>query len=306
MAKPPSLPSHAVHLTTFAELEPYVLAFRAGHLNLLMIFGPPGVGKSRSVRQALGNQVCWIGGQATPFGIYLQAYEHRNQPIVLDDVDGLYADRLGIRHLKALGQTERTKTVSWQTAAPTLGQCSIPRQFTTTSRVVLIGNDWKTLNHDVAALEDRGHLLLFEPSPLEVHRQAARWFWNQEIFNFVANHLHLMAQHSLRTYCHAWELKQAGLDWRQGVLGRCLTGVALAVAKLRANTDFASEAERIRAFIQSGAGCRASYFRHAKKLQRRASSPKIVLTQTTPPMDSVTPGDHLDRLRRRFGRLGNG
>jgi hypothetical protein len=136
MAKSP--PSHAVRLTTFAELERYVRAFGEGHLNLLMIFGPPGVGKSRSVRQALGSQVCWIGGQATPFGIYLQAYEHRNKPIVLDDVDGLYADRLGIRLLKALGQTEQTKTLSWQTAAPTLARSGIPRQFTTTSRVALL------------------------------------------------------------------------------------------------------------------------------------------------------------------------
>src|SRR5258708_16988088 len=276
MAKLSSLPYHGVHVASYAEVEQYVRAFAAGHLNLLMIFGRPGVGKSRSVRQALGTQVCWIGGQATPFGIYLQAYEHRHKPIVLDDVDGLYADRLGIGLLKALGQTERTKTVSWQTAAPTLGQCSIPRQFTTTSRVVLIGNDWKTLNHDVAALEDRGHLLLFEPSPLEVHRQAARWFWDQEIFDFVADHLHLMAQHSLRTYFHAWELKQAGLNWRQGVLGRCLTGVALAVAKLKANPDFASEAERVQAFVRSGAGSRPTYFRHAKKLQPAARSQKIM------------------------------
>ena len=306
MAKSPSLPSHAVHVASFAELEQYVHAFAAGHLNLLMIFGPPGVGKSRSVRQALGCRVCWIGGQATPFGIYLQAYEHRHEPIVLDDVDGLYADRLGVRLLKALGQTERTKTLSWQSAAPTLERQGVPRQFTTTSRVALIGNDWKTLNADVAALEDRGHMLLFEPSPLEVHRQAARWFWDQEIFDFVADYLHLMAQHSLRTYCHAWELKQSGLDWRQGVLGRCLTGAALAVAKLKANPDFASEAERIRTFVQSGAGCRASYFRHAKKLHPVASSPKIVLTQTTPPLDPVALADHLDHLRRRFGRLGNG
>jgi hypothetical protein len=287
-------------------LEQYVRAFAAGHLNLLMIFGPPGVGKSRSVRQALGSRVCWIGGQATPFGIYLQAYQHRHAPIVLDDVDGLYADRLGVRLLKALGQTERTKTLSWQTAAPTLERCGIPRQFTTTSRVALIGNDWKTLNADVAALEDRGHLLLFQPSPLEVHRQAARWFWDQEIFDFVADHLHLMAQHSLRTYCHAWELKQADLDWRQGVLGRCLTGVALAVAKLKANPDFASEAERIRVFVQSGAGCRASYFRHAKKLRPVAATPKIALTRTSPPVDTSAHPDHIDRLRRRFGRLGNG
>src|SRR6266699_4208191 len=251
MTKSQSLPTHALRLTTDSALEQYVRAFAAGHLNLLMIFGPPGVGKSRSVRQAIGSRVCCIGGQATPFGIYLQAYEHRHEPIVLDDVDGLYADRLGVRLLKALGQTERTKTLSWQSAAPTLERQGIPRQFTTTSRVALIGNDWKTLNADVAALEDRGHLLLFEPTPLEVHRQAARWFWDQEIFYFIAGHLHLMAQHSLRTYCHAWELKQAGLDWRQGVLCRCLTGVALAVAKLKANPDFASEAQRVQAFVRS-------------------------------------------------------
>jgi hypothetical protein len=309
MAKSKSLRSHAVCLTTFSELEQYVRAFGAGHLNLLMIFGPPGVGKSRLVRQTLGNHVCWIGGQATPFGIYLQAYEYRNLPIVLDDVDGLYADRLGIRLLKALGQTERTKTVSWQTASPALGQCSIPRQFTTTSRVVLIGNDWKTLNDDVAALEDRGHLLLFQPSPVQVHQQAARWFWDQEIFDFVADHLHLVAQHSLRTYCHAWELKQAGLNWRQGILGRCLTGMALAVAKVKADPAFGSEDERVRAFVESGAGCRATYFRHARKLHRADRSPKIMLTASPPmttPEEAAIPCDHLDRLRRRFGRLGDG
>jgi hypothetical protein len=217
----------------------------------------------------------------------------------------------GIRLLKALGQTKSTKTVSWQTAAPTLKKCGIPRQFTTTSRVALVGNDWKTLNADVAALEDRGHLLLFEPTPLEVHRQAARWFWDQEIFDFVADHLHLTAQHSLRTYCHAWELKRADLDWRQGVLCRCLTGVALAVAKLNASPDFASEAQRVQAFVHSGAGCRASYFRHAKKLRPVETPPKILLKQTSSPsveaaqMD-IAQVDLLERLRRRFGRLGNG
>src|SRR5260370_37087196 len=103
------------------------------------------------------------------------------------------------------------------------------------------------------------HLLVFEPAPVEVQRQAARWFWDQEIFDFIAGHLHLMAQHSLRTYSHAWELKQAGLDWRQGVLCRCLTALSLAVAKLKANPDFASAAQRVRAFVTSGAACCASY-----------------------------------------------
>src|SRR5215467_7657364 len=260
MAASPKPPPHALRLSTYAELEAYVHAFAAGHLHLLLLFGPRGVGKSRCVRQAMDGRAGWLSGQATPLGIYLQAYAYRDQPLVLDDVDGLYADRSGIRLLKALCQSEPVKTLGWHTATPILELRDVPHEFTTTSRVALIGNDWKTLNADVAALEDRGHVLVFEPTALEVHRQAAGWFWDQEIFDFVAAQLHLVGQHSLRTYRQAWELKQAGLDWRQAVLGRCPMGPALLVARLKADPSFSSEAARVRAYIQSGAGCRASYF----------------------------------------------
>jgi hypothetical protein len=111
------MPPHALRLTTYAELDAYVRAFAEGHLQLLLLFGPPGVGKSRCVRQALDPPVGWISGQATPLGIYLAAYGHRHQPLVFDDVDGLYADRSGIRLLKALCQTERVKTLGWHLAS---------------------------------------------------------------------------------------------------------------------------------------------------------------------------------------------
>jgi hypothetical protein len=300
------LPPHAVRLPTYAELEAYVRAFAAGHLHLLMLFGPPGVGKSRCVRQALDHRACWLSGQATPLGIYLEAYAHRHQPLVLDDIDGLYADRCGIRLLKALCQTEPSKTLSWHTATPILRRQSVPQRFNTTSRVALVGNDWKTLNADVAALEDRGHVLVFEPPALEVHRQAASWFWDQEIFAFVSAHLHLMAQPSLRVYGHASELKQAGLDWRLAVLSRCLTGPALLVARLKADPSFASEAARVQAFVAAGAGSRATYYYHARKLRATAAPAQIPLTLTAPPAGLVTTADHLSQLRRRFGHLGNG
>jgi hypothetical protein len=306
MASSNALPRHAIRVPTYVELEQYARAFAAGHLHLLMLFGPPGVGKSRCVRQALNSQVCWISGQATPLGIYLQAYEHRNQPLVLDDVDGLYADRNGIRLLKSLCDTEQRKTLSWHTATPILQRRGVPPRFTTRSKVALVGNYWETLNADVAALEDRGHVILFEPTALEVHRQAAEWFWDVEIFDFVAAHLHLISQHSLRTYNQAWELKRAGLDWRQAVLHRFLAGPALAVARLKANPSFANEAARVRAFVQTGAGCRASYFRHARKLQSPSNTPKIPLTQASPCADTVPHRNHLNQLRRRFGQLGNG
>ena len=163
MARSPKPPPHALRLSTYAELEAYIRAFAAGHLQLLMLFGPPGVGKSRAVRRALDANVRWISGQATPLGIYLEAYEYRHLPLVLDDIDGLYADRSGIRLLKALCQTEPVKTLGWHTLTSFLERRDVPPQFTTNSRVALIGNDWKTLNADVAALEDRGHVLFFEP-----------------------------------------------------------------------------------------------------------------------------------------------
>lgn len=305
MAVSKSLPAYAVRVPSYAELQRYVRAFADGHLNLLMIFGNPGVGKSRAVRQAFAGPICWIGGHATAFGIFLQAFQHRHRPMVLDDVDGLHADRNGIRLLKSLCQTESLKTLSWWTKSSLQGH-GVPQQFTTRSRVVLIGNEWKTLNADVAALEDRGHMLIFEPTALEVHRQAAGWFWDQEIFDLVADHLHLFGQPSLRTYVHAWELKRAGLDWRHAVLSRCLSGAALEVMKLKVNAAFASEAERVRAFVQSGAGCRATYFHYAKKLQPPQDRPEMELHHTSPPMASPMDTTYFEKLRQRFGDLGNG
>src|SRR5262245_16765251 len=159
MAKSPKVRPHALRLSSYGELEAYVRAFAAGHLHLLLLFGPPGVGKSRAVRQALDSQVGWISGQATPLGIYLQAFAYRHQPLVLDDIDGLYADRSGIRLLKALCQTEPVKTLGWHTLTPILELHDVPTQFSTTSRLALIGNDWKTLNADVAALLGTGRAM---------------------------------------------------------------------------------------------------------------------------------------------------
>jgi hypothetical protein len=275
MTKSKSLPDHALRVRTYADLRKYTQAFAAGHLNLLILCGPPGVGKSRGLRAEVGNNVCWIDGNASAFGIYQEAYVCRNQPIVLDDVDGLYRDRNGIRLLKTLCQTERVKSLSWHTDASTLEKRGIPRQFTTTSRMAFIVNQWQSLNPDVAALEDRGHFLIFEPTALEVHRQASTWFWDQEIFDFVGRWLHLMEQPSFRTYTKSFELKAAGLDWQNGILCRCLAGPALVVARLKANPRYASEEERARAFAHSGAGCRATYFNHSKKLQCLETMPDI-------------------------------
>jgi hypothetical protein len=177
-----SKPHKALHIATYDRLEEYLRAFAKGHFHLLILVGAGGLAKSSSVRAVLDGQACWIEGNATPFGMYVKLYRHRDQFVVIDDVDALYADRSGVRLLKCLCQTEEEKAVAWHTDARSLERQGIPREFVTKSRVVIITNDWRTLDRNVAALQDRGHVLFFEPGAAEVHRRAGAWFDDQEIY----------------------------------------------------------------------------------------------------------------------------
>jgi hypothetical protein len=271
-----------IRVTTYAELEKIVRAFARGDLHLLILLGSHGLGKSRMVRQALRGPACWLQGNTSVFGLYCQLWNHRHRPVILDDLDGLYACRDGVRLLKCLTQSEPSKRVSWHTDAPTLRRDDIPQEFSTTSRVALITNEWQTLNREVAALQDRGHLVIFQPSALEVHRRTAEWFWDQEIFDFLGERLQVIQEASLRHYLAAWELKQAGLDWRRLVLSRCLSGRALLVAQLQADPQYGSEAQRVQAFMASGGGSRSTYFNLSRKLPARVAAPAIRLNHAPP------------------------
>ena len=69
-------------------------------------------------------------------------------------------------------------------------------------------------------------MIVFDPPPLEIHRQAALWFHDQEVFDFISEHLHLITTHSFRTYLLALELKKARMDWKRTILSRFLSGPA--------------------------------------------------------------------------------
>ena len=131
-------PHKVLHLSTYDRLEAYLGAFAGGHFNLLILVGAGGLAKSRSVRAASTAAACWIEGNATPFGMYAKLYRHRDEFVVIDDVDALYADRSGVRLLKCLCQTEEEKAVAWHSDARSLERQGIPREFTTKSRVVII------------------------------------------------------------------------------------------------------------------------------------------------------------------------
>ncbi|QDV62027.1 hypothetical protein [Crateriforma conspicua] len=254
-------------LRSYSDLARFVEAFAEGHINLLILVGQPGLAKSRTVRSLLPEETCWIEGNATAFGIYQELYRHRDEFVVIDDVDSLYSDKHGIRLLKCLCQTEPTKSVGWHSATRMLERAGIPREFKTSSRVIIICNDWKTLNRNVAALQDRGHVLEFSPTPQEVHALAATWFTDTEVLDWFAANLDRFEHLSLRLYLRAAELKAAGLDWKGLAPVEPEDKRRRLVAELKADATFDREEDRALRFQELGGGCRATYFNHAKKLQ---------------------------------------
>ena len=90
------IPPGARHLRTYADFRSYLADFADGIYPFLWIVGRPGLGKTESIRQAVrGRQVYFQkGGQLTPLQFYLDCYEHRNQPIILD------ATRVDMRRIR--------------------------------------------------------------------------------------------------------------------------------------------------------------------------------------------------------------
>lgn len=296
-------PERAEYIHDYDSLRRFLLAHAAEILGNIIIVGDPGLQKSRLVADVLGDRAHFIRGQATAYGLYTDLYSHRDMPVVLDDLDHLFADRTAIRLLKCLLETEPVKRLAWRSR--TALRDGLPTEFTTRSPVILITNLWKTIDKNVEAVEDRAHVLVFAPPALEVHLQVGAWFWDQEVFDFVGARLGLITHPSMREYRLAWERKRAGLRWRDYLLGRWLSGKQLLVAQLLADPSFSREEERARAFEERGAGCRATYFNIKAKLPPRVEAPPITLANRAPDLAGPT-SKVLDLLRRRHGRLGEG
>ena len=258
-----TLPKGALSVRTYEKLETYAEKFAEGHFGLLILVGGAGLAKSQIMKRALGKRALTIEGSASAWGMYQALWQNRGKLVLIDDVDELYRDQSSVRLLKCLCQTDATKSVAWYTGAT--DQSGIPRQFETTSKVCIIANEWKELSKNVAAVQNRGHLLFFQPTPEEVHQKTAEWYWDKEIFAWVGHHLPQLPKLSMREYVRAAELKEAGMEWHDAFIEH-LHEKTLLVARLLADDSYPDDKARIQAFKEAGGGSRATYFNHKKKL----------------------------------------
>lgn len=95
----------------------------------------------------------------------------------------------------------------------------MPSSFTTKSPVCLIANEWRTLNANVQAIEDRAIIVHFAPSPGEVHVKVREWFDDDEVYQFIEEHLLFIPRPSMRYYVKGRQLRQANPErWRTQLL----------------------------------------------------------------------------------------
>ena len=264
-------------VTTYAEFQVLVENFAAGKYNCLVIIGGPGTGKSENMRRAIEGKrgLYCSGGQLTPLQFYIDCYLHRREPIILDDANMIMATDVGRRLIMSLTDTRPVKTLDWRSSNPSLAKQGVPNSFQTKSRLCYMSNSWLSDSPAAEALEDRAHLIRFEPSAREVHLYTRDWFWDDEILDFIGKHLHLIDRHSCRIYYNASERKKAGQDWEKYILGLCHDTNLRLIQDLQKDPECRTQEDRAKKFMEMTGRSRATYFNHKKKLNKNGQMEPI-------------------------------
>jgi len=104
----------------YQDLEDLVNMVVADVQPSLIVAGPPGTGKTHTVKKILedkgmqrGNQWKLIKGQTSPFGLYASLFLNRDKLIVFDDTDAIWKDKVAVNLLKAALDSDDERLISW-------------------------------------------------------------------------------------------------------------------------------------------------------------------------------------------------
>lgn len=264
-------------IRTYEELEQRVNAFSQTKLPLLVLHGPPGTSKSTSVHKVFpkGPTARWVNGTTTAFGLFQELQRHRNLPFVLDDVDDAFRDKSLIRLMKQVCQTDAVRRLSWITnanKATTSEDGEDGRSFETSSRIILILNDWQKANRHVGAVGDRAWELEFLPTPQEIHRFVGSWRHQaldedgmptvaDQVYEYIGERLDAVSDTSIRQYILATQGLRVGVDWRKDLESEWgNTDPKMLVRRLADDDGYEKEEHRIDRFRDLTGLSRSRYF----------------------------------------------
>jgi hypothetical protein len=158
----------------FDMLEDMTRATKKGDVRAMIVSGPPGVGKSFGVEKVLGKHdlIADIAGDSklkkyevvkgamSAIGLYCKLYKYadKDNVIVFDDCDSIFADELSLNILKAALDSKKTRRIHWNTDSFKLRNEGVPDSFEFKGSAIFITN----LKFDKAKGKVREHLMALE------------------------------------------------------------------------------------------------------------------------------------------------
>ena len=163
----------------FDMLEDMTRATKKGDVKAMIVSGPPGVGKSFGVEKVLGKHdiISTLGdrpakyevvkGAMSAIGLYCKLYKHadKDNVLVFDDCDSIFADELSLNILKAALDSKKSRTIHWNTDSFKLRNEGVPDSFEFKGSAIFITNikfdnvKSKKLRDHLEALESRCHYI---------------------------------------------------------------------------------------------------------------------------------------------------
>ena len=121
---------------------------------ILCLVGPPGVGKSFGVEKVLGKHdlISEIGGTPSKYqvvkgamsaiGLYCKLFNYadKDNVLVFDDCDSIFADELSLNILKAALDSKKNRTIHWNTDSFKLRNEGVPDSFEFKGSAIFITN----------------------------------------------------------------------------------------------------------------------------------------------------------------------
>ena len=166
----------------FDMLEDMTRATKKGDVRAMIVSGPPGVGKSFGVEKVLGKHdiISTLGdrpakyevvkGAMSAIGLYCKLYKHadKDNVLVFDDCDSIFADELSLNILKAALDSKKTRRIHWNTDSFKLRNEGVPDSFEFKGSAIFITNikfdnvKSKKMRDHLEALESRCHYIDLE------------------------------------------------------------------------------------------------------------------------------------------------
>ena len=162
----------------FDIMDSMTQAVVEGVVRSMIVVGPPGVGKSYGVVKKLEEANLFaaiqgdiryevVKGATTALGLYAKLYEFSREGdvLVFDDCDSILMDELSLNILKAALDTNKKRTIHWNSDSKLLQREGIPNKFDFKGAAIFITNikfdtirSAKLRDH-LSALESRSHYI---------------------------------------------------------------------------------------------------------------------------------------------------